>query len=313
MDRLMRYMAERAVTVDKALDKYLPRLDEEPKSLHEAMRYSVFAGGKRLRPLLCIMAGEIFGAKEAELLPSACALEMVHTYSLIHDDLPAMDNDDYRRGKLSCHKAFGDALAILAGDALHTLAFETIARHARRGLVTELTRLFAAAIGWSGMVGGQVLDLEAEGSARDPARPGKSNGTSRLAEDRERTLGDRVQEIHRLKTGSLITVAVEMGAVTGRADRAQRASLVEYGRKIGLAFQIKDDILDVEAPAEKLGKTAGKDAAAGKLTYPAAIGMERAKTLLRESVMDAKNSLKDFGEKALMLRLLADFIAEREH
>jgi len=324
VDRLTAYMDERRKAVDAALEKYLPRLSEEPPTLHEAVRYSVFAGGKRLRPLLCLMAAaacgdeapasgksaEGLGKEEETALPAACALEMVHTYSLIHDDLPAMDNDDYRRGRLSCHKAFGEALAILAGDALLTLAFEIVARHARRGAVAELTRALASGAGWTGMVGGQVLDLEGEGAAAQP--PKRKKAAARAAEEAAPTLRERVEAIHRRKTGALITAALHMGAISARAPREAREALRAYGQRLGLAFQIKDDILDVEAPAEVLGKTAGKDQKSGKLTYPAVLGMDEAKKLLREAVADAKRALAPFDERAAMLRLLADFVAERE-
>ena len=317
MDRLIGAMAETGAEVEKALDRYLPRLKAEPKTLHEAMRYSLFAGGKRLRPCLTVFSARLFGVPDAEALPAACAVEMIHTYSLIHDDLPAMDDDDYRRGKLSSHKAFGEAMAILAGDALLTLAFETIAAHSPPEAVPELVRILARASGHAGMVGGQVLDIESEDDSRTDAAPSarnkkKSAATTTVLPQDENPLA-RVKAIHSRKTGALIAATLEMGAVLGRAGEEERKALSDYGRKIGLAFQIKDDILDIEAPKDKLGKSIGKDAAAGKLTYPAVMGLDPAKALLRETAMDAKRLLGDFGEKALMLRLMVDFIVEREH
>jgi geranylgeranyl diphosphate synthase type II len=305
MDRLIAYMKENRERIDEALGKTLPRLKETPSALHEAMRYSVFAGGKRLRPLLCMMSAEIFGAEREEVILPACSLELVHTYSLIHDDLPAMDDDDYRRGKLSCHKAFGEALGILAGDALLTLAFGFVAQYAADGTGAECARILARAAGHAGMVGGQVLDLEAEGRT--------AAGSVTPAEEGEATPLERVEAVHQRKTGALLTAAVEMGGVLGGADADARAVLRGYGGKIGLAFQVKDDILDIESTDEAMGKTVGKDEASGKLTYPSVLGLEESKALLRETVMDAKKILAPFGEKALMLRLLADFIAERDH
>ncbi|MHC4884448.1 MAG: polyprenyl synthetase family protein [Planctomycetota bacterium] len=299
MDRLIKYMKEQGAVVDEALENALPRRKAEPETLHEAMRYSIFAGGKRLRPVLCLMTAGIFDCPGETALPAACSLEMIHTYSLIHDDLPAMDDDDYRRGKLSCHKAFGEAMAILAGDALLTLAFESVAQ-SPSATAGELAKTLAVASGHAGMVGGQVMDLEAE----------NREGEDERSEEEKLTA---VKAIHRRKTGALITAAVEMGAILGGADKEARDKLIQYGQRIGLAFQIKDDILDREAPQEKLGKTVGKDEASGKLTYPAVLGMDGAKKLLRDTVLDAKELLCDFGEKALMLRLLADFIAERDH
>jgi geranylgeranyl diphosphate synthase type II len=315
MDRLIAYMEERGRLVEEALESYLPRRKERPAPLHEAMRYSLFAGGKRLRPLLCLMSGELCGAEPQSCLAPAGALEMVHTYSLIHDDLPAMDDDDYRRGKLSCHKAYGEALAVLAGDALLTLAFQVLAKDAPADRAAELVRLLAAAAGHGGMVGGQVLDLEAEGAlqqkktAAAPKRKRQAESTSDVVSE---TPLERVEAIHRRKTGALITAAVEMGAATAGAAEPTRQILARYGRRIGLAFQIKDDILDIEGESEALGKSAGKDAASGKLTYPSVLGLEEARQLLRETVIDAKKLLEGFGEEALMLRLLADYIAERD-
>ncbi|MHC4870803.1 MAG: polyprenyl synthetase family protein [Planctomycetota bacterium] len=305
MHRLIEYMKTQGAEVDKALEKYLPRLKEEPAVLHEAMRYSTFAGGKRLRPALVLMACELLGGEKEKAMPAACAIEMIHTYSLIHDDLPAMDDDDYRRGKLSCHKAFGEAIAILAGDALLTLAFETIAKYSDKKHTADLVLSLSSAAGQAGMVGGQVLDIEKEGE-----KPGTKSGVFEIEPSDPIA---KVEAIHSRKTGALITSAVEMGAIVGGADKDQTESIISYGRKIGLAFQIKDDILDIESSSEKLGKTVGKDENSGKITYPAVLGMDKAKELLKETIIDAKRLLAEFKESALMLRLLADFIEERDH
>lgn len=299
MDRLKTYMKTQNSLVDAALEKAMPRRKNEPESLYEAMRYSVFAGGKRLRPVLCLMTAGLYDCPTKEVLPAACSLEMIHTYSLIHDDLPAMDDDDFRRGKLSCHKAFGEALAILAGDALLTLAFECIASRSRPEVVGELVKTLAVAAGHAGMVGGQVMDLEAENQGVDGGTPPQDPLT-------------QVKAIHRRKTGALIAASVEMGAILGNASPEERTILVDFGRRIGLAFQIKDDILDREAPEEKLGKTSGKDEASGKLTYPAVLGMVEAKKFLRDTILEAKELLSGFDERALLLRLLTDYIAERD-
>lgn len=288
------YLAARRECVDAALEKFLPRRTEKPEALHEAMRYSVFAGGKRLRPVLCLMAYELCAQTDdyTPAMPSACALEMIHTYSLIHDDLPAMDNDDFRRGKLTCHKAFGDAMAILAGDALLTLAFETVASSDSSVPVAGLVTVLAEAAGHSGMVGGQVLDMEGEGAELDL---------------------DAVEDIHRRKTGALIRASIEMGAVAAGATKDECARLADFGRKIGLAFQIKDDILDIEAPKDKLGKTAGKDAAVGKLTYPAVLGLEEARAVMDKTVAEAKQLLEPYGMHAARLQSLADYFVTREY
>jgi len=316
MDRLIAYMKEHGALVDETLKGFLPRRAELPSVLHEAMRYSVFAGGKRLRPLLCLLGGRVGGAAAETCLPAGCAIEMIHTYSLIHDDLPAMDDDDYRRGKLSCHKAFGEAVGILAGDALLTLAFQTIATETPPDKAPELAALLARAAGHAGMIAGQVLDLEAEGAATAPEPETKKKSKRRAAAEsdaEQETPLERVEAIHERKTGALITVALEMGAVLGEVAPEPRAALRRYGGRIGLAFQIQDDILDIESSPERLGKSVGKDAAAGKLTYPTVLGLDRAKALLREAIIDAKKALESFGEEALFLRLLADYIAERDH
>lgn len=262
MDLSALLAAERA-TVDAALDRLLPRADAWPVRLHEAMRYAVFGGGKRLRPILARLACRAAGPDPDAITEAAAALELIHTYSLIHDDLPALDNDSLRRGRATVHVAFDEALAIMAGDALLTEAFAVLARFpagdalASRRL--EACSLVAAAAGSRGMVGGQVEDLEATGGAVDAAR---------------------LERIHRAKTGALLAASVELGAVLAGASPACREALVAFGRDLGLAFQISDDILDVTGSAATLGKSPGKDAAAGKLTYPAVWGLDAARATL---------------------------------
>lgn len=291
MNRLCAYIEKHLPKIHRTLDRLLPRPDQEPSTLYEAMRYSVLGGGKRLRPLLCLMSARLGGEeKEDAALVAACAIELVHTYSLIHDDLPAMDNDEMRRGKLTCHKAFGEANAILAGDALLTLAFEVLAEGYPPELASQLSLILAKAAGHAGMVGGQVLDLEGEGK----------QGAS---------LSD-VEAIHRRKTGALIEAACRMGGCVAGVDASTASALTNYGKALGLAFQIMDDIFDIEMPSEKLGKTAGKDRKQQKLTYPSIVGLSTARELAKESVNEAKSALRNFGKEALYLRLLADSILE---
>jgi len=291
MDRLIAYIGTHVPLVNEAMDKLLPRAEMPPQVLHEAMRYSALAEAKRMRPLLCIMSAGVCGGALEQALPAACALEMVHTYSLIHDDLPAMDNDEMRRGRLTCHRAFNEAIAILAGDALLTLAFETLAEAYPGERAAPAILLLAQAAGPAGMVGGQVLDLEGEEQAPSLKQ---------------------VEAIHRWKTGALITASCELGALIAGGDGAGRTALRQYGKALGLLYQITDDMLDVESTTEALGKTAGKDVAQRKMTYPAVIGMEKARELARDTAAEAKNALKGFGKEALMLRLLADYVAERK-
>jgi len=263
--------------VDEALDRWLPPADAVPARLHESMRYSVCAGGKRIRPALCLMIAEGFGVAGNGPMRAACALELLHTYSLIHDDLPAMDDDDLRRGRPTNHKVFGEATAILAGDALLTLAFEWMARIADHdvpaGRAVSAVKAFAEAAGHAGMVGGQMLDIDAE------------NGEVTI---------DALRRIHRLKTGALLTASVRIGGILGGADPDEMRKLTEYGRHIGLLFQIVDDILDVEGDASALGKTPGSDTRLGKATYPALLGMEGAKReadRVRDEALKAAASL----------------------
>ena len=289
-DRLTDALKDYSALVDAEMDRVLPREAVPPAPIHEAMRYSLFSGGKRLRPSLVLMACEACGGDVQLALPAACAFEMIHTYSLIHDDLPAMDNDDYRRGRLTCHKKFGEAMAILAGDALLTHAFELLAgrlppRHIK--LIAEI----ASAAGTPGMIGGQVADVNCEHLPPN---------------------ADAVEFIHLRKTAALIRQAARTGAVIADAGPALVDSITDYGRHIGLAFQIADDILDVEGTTEQLGKRAGKDAAAGKQTWPGVFGLEASHRKAAELVEQAKLCLQPLGDKAALLRSLADFIIARK-
>ena len=290
---LAEYMARQQKAVEAALDRWVPGEDENPATIHRAMRYSLFAGGKRVRPLLAIAAAEAVSDAPGGIESCACALEMIHTYSLIHDDLPALDNDDLRRGRPTCHKVFGDAMAILAGDALLTLAFEVLAKldaGAERRI--ELVRELATASGTvGGMIGGQVNDIEGEGK----------HPTARLLES-----------IHRAKTGALLRASVRMGAIYAGADVEQLAALTGFGEHVGLAFQIVDDILDVEQSSEALGKTAGKDAAQNKITFPAVYGIERSREMAEEERLAAHLALQPFDDRAQRLRELADLVVRRQ-
>jgi geranylgeranyl diphosphate synthase type II len=257
------------------------------------MRYSLFAGGKRIRPILCIEAAYSLGDESAGVVAAACPLELIHTYSLIHDDLPALDNDDYRRGKLTNHKVFGDAMAILAGDSLLTLAFQILAQldapDARKtGMIAELSTA-AGTVG--GMIGGQVADIEGEGRQPDAAL---------------------LESIHRAKTGALLRASLRLGAIYAGADPAQYAALSCYGEHVGLAFQIVDDILDVEASSEALGKTAGKDAQQQKITFPAVYGLEESRRMAAQECERAHQTLAPLGERAALLHELADLIVQRQ-
>ncbi|MGE0610850.1 MAG: polyprenyl synthetase family protein [Hyphomicrobiales bacterium] len=266
-----------------------------PGRLAEAMRYATLGGGKRLRPLLLIESAGLFGVKTENALDAAAALECVHCYSLVHDDLPAMDDDDLRRGRPTVHKAFDEATAILAGDGLLTLAFEILARretNADPAVRTELILGLARAAGWTGMAGGQALDLEAEG----------------------RTLEvDQIRQLQALKTGALIRYACEAGAILGKAEPKPRAALAAFGRAIGQAFQLADDLLDVEGDTSLLGKAIGKDRGAGKATLVAAFGVQKARTLLADLEEEAVSRLKPFGERAATLIEAARFVTRRRH
>ncbi|NUM56016.1 MAG: polyprenyl synthetase family protein [Candidatus Hydrogenedentes bacterium] len=282
------FLTSKASKTETALRSYLTRCSDAPSALREAIEYSLFAGGKRLRPALALGAAELVSGNDAPALPVACALEMIHTYSLIHDDLPSMDNDDLRRGKPTLHKVYGEAVAILAGDALLTLAFEAAADCGSIRVMREI----AQAAGMCGMVGGQVIDIESE----------------------HRRLGvAELRKLHAKKTGALIRVSVRAGAMVAGAAESQLGALTQYGEAIGLAFQIADDILDVVGDEVAIGKPVGSDEARQKSTYPAVIGLDGARKLASEAIADAVNSLAEFGPKADTFRALARFIIERDH
>jgi geranylgeranyl diphosphate synthase type II len=287
------YLAMQQELVDAQLDRLVPAETQPPETIHRAMRYSLFAGGKRIRPILCLESARTVDGTSESAAPAACALEFIHTYSLIHDDLPALDNDDYRRGKLTSHKVFGEAIAILAGDALLTLAFETVAamdapadRRAR--MMAELARA-AGTVG--GMIAGQVADLEGEGKPPDAAL---------------------LESIHRAKTGALLRASLRLGAICAGASESHLSALSCYGEHIGLAFQIVDDILDVEESSEALGKTAGKDARQNKITFPAVYGVAESRRMAERECRQAHESLAPFGERAARLHDLADLIVHRK-
>jgi geranylgeranyl diphosphate synthase type II len=323
-----------------------------PDSLRSAVEYSLMAGGKRLRPILVLLANEVCGGSSQAAIPAAVAIEMIHTYSLIHDDLPSMDDDDFRRGRLTSHKVFGEALAVLAGDCLLTSAFETVASAPLPpGQIAELIRILAVAAGGSGMVGGQVLDLEAErGSflraensallSEMTANSGCSSGKTTVAEaaglpgshaetktpgspnsdfvtiDSNRTAETRVVEltrIHKMKTGALIAGALELGAVCASADSESRNQLRQYGHCIGLAFQIADDLLDVTGEQTKLGKKPGRDVDLGKLTFPGLLGIDESRKKAEHLIQEACRAVEVFGDRSRWLKDLARFIVERDH
>jgi geranylgeranyl diphosphate synthase type II len=293
---LAEYVARQQARVDEALERWVPPESVLPESIHKAMRYSLFAGGKRVRPILCMAAAEAVSDAPTGIESAACTLELIHTYSLIHDDLPALDNDDLRRGVPTCHKVFGDAIAILAGDALLTLAFQVLAQMdypADRGVdrkVALIAELSTAAGTVGGMIGGQVCDLEGEGQHPD---------------------GSLLETIHRAKTGALLRASLRMGGIYAGADAEQLRALSCYGERVGLAFQIVDDVLDVEQSSEALGKTAGKDAQQHKITFPAVYGLDRSREMAEEERLAAHLALRPFDERAERLRELADFIVHR--
>jgi geranylgeranyl diphosphate synthase type II len=280
--------------IEAGLEKLLPADSTPPTSIHTAMRYSVFAGGKRIRPILCYESARLFGADPAGAIPVGCALEFIHTYSLIHDDLPALDNDDLRRGKPTNHKVFGEAIAILAGDALLTLAFQTLANAAiepnRR--VRVISEIASAAGTVNGMVGGQVADIEAEKKAADAAM---------------------LEYIHRSKTAALICGSIVAGAIAGGAGDEDVARLRRFGEQIGWAFQVVDDILDVSESSASLGKTAGKDQAQQKTTYPALYGLEKSRGIAAELETKALRELDFYGERGIRLRQVAQFLVARRN
>jgi geranylgeranyl diphosphate synthase, type II len=292
---LKAYLHDRRNIIEDALQRYLPSVNNSPQEIYQAIHYSVFAGGKRIRPILCLAAAEAVGGDLAPAMPVACALELIHTYSLIHDDLPAMDNDDFRRGKATSHKVFGEGIAILAGDALLTEAFVLLSHTEKIRMPAEkrvaVIREIAQAAGIAGMVGGQALDILSAKS---------SSGVETLT------------EIHRRKTGALIMASVKTGAIISNARDEKVKALAEYGLNVGLAFQIADDILNVEGDRAMLGKETGSDAALGKVTYPSLLGMECAREKLRMHIDAAIASLSIFDERVLPLRLIARYVMERK-
>ncbi|ABO49611.1 farnesyl-diphosphate synthase [Desulforamulus reducens MI-1] len=281
--------------VDEALDRYIPSSDAYPSVIHEAMRYSIFAGGKRLRPILVLAATQAVGGNTEKVMPVACAMELIHTYSLVHDDLPAMDNDDFRRGRPTNHKVYGEAMAILVGDALQTLAFELIAQTTESfeaDRVNQVTLEIAKAAGSSGLIGGQVVDI--------------------LSENRDID-GDTLEYIHRHKTGALFRASIRAGAILGGATVNQLAALTLYAEQMGLAFQIKDDLLDIEGDEAKIGKPVGSDIKNQKSTYPSIYGIEEAKRMATEAAAEAVNAIKIFNHKAEFLQDIMHFIINRDH
>jgi len=290
---LAQFLAKRTDAVNRALDRFLPSEKTRPATIHKAMRYSLFAGGKRMRPALCLAAAQACGGREADALPLACAVECIHTYSLIHDDLPAMDNDDFRRGKPTNHKVFGDGIAVLAGDALLTQAFEIAAqckifpRYPQRDLILEI----AKASGSLQLIAGQVADLEAEGKKISAAE---------------------LKFIHERKTSALLCCSVRLGGMSANCTPAQLAALTDFGYHIGLAFQVIDDILDVTQTSEQLGKTAGKDTKSQKATYPAIVGLEKSRKIAARLTDKAFDALTIFKSKAVALEALAEFLLKRD-
>ena len=292
---LKSYLVTRQKVIDRALDRYLPKTNTKPATLHRAMRYSLFAGGKRLRPILCLAAAEACRGKIDDALPLACALECIHTYSLVHDDLPSMDNDDFRRGRPTCHKVFGEGVAVLAGDALLTIAFEIVSRAkpTPRYDMSTLLREMAVAAGSQKLIAGQVADLEAEG---------------KNVKRRE------LQFIHENKTAAILKNSVRLGAMSANADARKLSAITRFGQTLGLAFQIIDDILDVTQTSEVLGKSAGKDAAAHKATYPAVIGLEKSRAEAKRLTRDSHDALLVFGTcDAELLHALANYLLERKY
>jgi geranylgeranyl diphosphate synthase, type II len=287
------YLQESCAAVNAALDGFLPKAKTRPSTIHTAMRYSLFAGGKRLRPVLCLAAAEACGGDWEEAMPAACAVECIHTYSLIHDDLPAMDNDDFRRGKPTNHKVFGEGMAILAGDGLLTQAFEVLVhaketkRYAHRAIILEL----AQAAGSLQLIAGQVADLEGEGK--------------KISEK-------DLRYIHERKTSALLRCAVRLGGMSANCTSGQLEALSDFGYHVGLAFQVIDDILDVTQTTEQLGKTAGKDIAAQKATYPSIVGLEKSRAIAKKLTARAFAALKPFKGQAVALEALAKYLLERD-
>jgi geranylgeranyl diphosphate synthase type II len=287
-------MAERRALVDAALDRWLPPATEPPSTIHEAMRYSVFAGGKRLRPMLALFGCQAVGGTPDDAMPGAVALELIHTYSLVHDDLPAMDDDDFRRGRPTCHKVYGEAIGILAGDALLTHAFQVLADQTAAGVPAprrlRIIAEIAAAAGSVGMVGGQTMDIQAEGKTLDPAT---------------------LLTLHSKKTGALLRVSLRVGGLAGGADEAALAQLTRYGERLGLAFQIVDDILDIEGNSAEMGKTVGSDLRKHKATYPAVFGLEASRREVARLIGEACEAVRPLGAPGVELIALAEFVGRR--
>jgi geranylgeranyl diphosphate synthase type II len=290
------YLDERKALVDKALQKFMPKPSGLASDVIKAMNYSLFVGGKRIRPILCIAGAEVVGGSHDTVMPVACAIELIHTYSLIHDDLPVMDNDDLRRGKPTNHKVFGEAVAVLAGDGLLTLAFNLMAGYgAEKGLekkaLLRVIDLIASAAGYKGMVGGQVVDITYEGKQPDPAV---------------------VEYIHRHKTAALIAASVTAGTILAGGNKDEEKSINRYGQQIGLAFQIADDILNIEGDRKVIGKGIGSDKEKGKITYPSVFGTAESKTIQKELITNAIDSLIRFDTRAEPLRSLARYVITRK-
>jgi geranylgeranyl diphosphate synthase, type II len=290
---LQNFLASSTAAVYRALDGFLPPATAKPATIHKAMRYSLFAGGKRMRPALCLAAAAACGGREADTMPLACAVECIHTYSLVHDDLPAMDDDDYRRGKLTSHKVFGEGIAVLAGDALLTQAFEIAARcegwprYPHKRIILELAR----AAGSLQLIAGQVADLEGEG---------------------KKISARQLRYIHERKTSALLCCSVRLGGMSANCAPAQLKALTDFGYHVGLAFQVIDDILDVTQTSEQLGKTAGKDTKAQKATYPSIVGLERSRKIAEQLTAKAFAALKTFKGRAVALEALAEFLLKRD-
>ncbi len=294
MSDLKAYLKSQQLLVDQALGKFLPRANAAPKTIHEAMRYSIFAGGKRLRPILTLSAAEACGGEPEAALPSACAVEIMHTYSLVHDDLPAMDDDDLRRGRPTSHKVYGEGMAVLTGDALLTEAFTIIAETepTARYSLKEIIQEFSICGGSKKLIGGQVLDLEGEGKDLTKAQ---------------------LIKIHENKTAALLTTSLRLGGMTANATPKKLEALTTFGYNLGLAFQVIDDILDVTQSTEKLGKTAGKDESVNKATYPSILGLEKSKKEAARLTTKALDSLSIFGKKATHLEAIAHYLLDRDY
>lgn len=293
MSDLKPYLKTQQKTVDTALNAFLPKVTARPKTIHQAMRYSIFAGGKRLRPILTLAAAEACGGEEAAALPPACAVEVMHTYSLVHDDLPCMDDDDLRRGRPTSHKVFGEGMAVLTGDALLTEAFTILAQtsQTKRYPLQDLILEFSICGGSKKLIGGQVLDLEGEGQDLTKSQ---------------------LIRIHENKTAALLTTSLRLGGMTANATPRQLEALTRFGYNLGLAFQVIDDILDVTQSTEELGKTAGKDEAVDKATYPSIMGLEKSKTEARRLTKKSLDALSVFGKKATRLEQIAHYLLDRK-